>query len=211
MLRVSEIFHSIEGEGGAAGRSAVFVRLTGCPLRCVWCDTEHAFYGGRAMEIDEVLAAVRAAASPLEPTLVTVTGGEPIVQADTPLLCREMLAKGWEVRLETSGAYDVGLVPPPVVRVVDFKAPGSGEAGRNFWENLDHLEETDEVKVVVASRADFDWAVREVFARSPLPPERNFVQPVWGEVAPDEVRSWIDETNAPARMSVQLNKYLGLP
>lgn len=205
-IRVTEIYRTLEGEAGAAGRAATFIRLTGCPLRCVWCDAPHAFAGGRVRTVGDVVEE----ASVLGLDLVTVTGGEPLAQKATPDLCEALLARRSEVRLETSGTIDIRCVAPPVRRIVDFKAPGSGECERNLWENLAALVPGDEAKVVVADRADFDWAVAAL-ERTPLPREARFVQAAWGIVKETDLARWILETRAPVRLGVQLNKFLGLP
>src|SRR5690348_2172267 len=157
-LRISEIFHSIQGEADAVGWPTVFVRLTGCPLRCVWCDTAYAFEGGAWRTFDEILAEVAGYGA----RHVCVTGGEPLAQKRCLDLLARLCDAGYEVSLETSGALDISPVDPRVRRVVDLKAPGSGESARNLMGNLDHLAARDQVKFVLADRADFDWAVSMV-------------------------------------------------
>src|SRR5262245_61028870 len=154
VLRVNEIFHSIQGESTHAGRPCVFVRLTGCNLRCVWCDTAYAFHEGNALSVDDVLQRVAS----YDCGLVELTGGEPLLQAEAIPLMRALLDRGYEVLLETGGSLPIEAVPEGVRRIVDVKCPGSGESHRNRWENLDVLRPGDELKFVIANREDFDWA-----------------------------------------------------
>jgi 7-carboxy-7-deazaguanine synthase len=160
-LRVTEIFHSIQGESTWAGLPCTFVRLTGCPLRCVWCDTEYAFTGGTRMELDAIVAAVQAH----DCSLVEVTGGEPLAHPNAFPLVAYLLDEGFTVLVETSGAFDVAPVDPRAHKIMDLKCPGSGESRRNLWSNLDHLTSRDEVKFVVTDRADYEWAREVIGAR----------------------------------------------
>jgi 7-carboxy-7-deazaguanine synthase len=157
-LRITEIFHSIQGEADAIGWRTVFVRLTGCPLRCVWCDTEYSFYGGDWRDIDAIVAEVASHGA----RHVCVTGGEPLAQKRCLILLQRLCDAGHDVSLETSGALDVSQVDPRVRKVMDLKAPDSGEAKRNLWSNLEHLLPHDQVKIVIASRADYEWACAAV-------------------------------------------------
>ena len=161
-LRITEVFHSIQGEADAIGWRTVFVRLTGCPLRCVWCDTEYSFHGGDWYAIDEILAEVASHHA----KHVCVTGGEPLAQKHCLILLRKLCDVGYEVSLETSGALDVSAVDPRVRKVMDLKAPGSGESGRNLWSNLDHLLPHDQIKIVLASRDDYEWACAMLVERA---------------------------------------------
>lgn len=204
LLRVSEIFASLQGESTTVGVPTVFVRLTGCPLRCRWCDTTYAFRGGERLTIDEILAQV----SDLGLPEVCVTGGEPLAQA----ACRDLLATladaGHRVSLETSGALSIAGLDPRVRCVMDLKAPGSGEADKNLWDNLDHLRPHDEVKFVLAGRADYDWA-KDVLERHGLARRATVLfSPVAGELAPSTLADWIVADRLPVRFQLQLHKIL---
>ena len=204
LLRVSEIFASLQGESTTVGAPTVFVRLTGCPLRCRWCDTTYAFRGGERLTIDEILARV----SDLGLPEVCVTGGEPLAQA----ACRDLLTAladaGHRVSLETSGALLIAGLDPRVRCVMDLKAPGSGEADKNLWDNLDHLRPHDEVKFVLAGRADYDWA-KDVLERHGLARRATVLfSPVAGELAPSTLADWIVADRLPVRFQLQLHKIL---
>ncbi|MGB3268517.1 MAG: 7-carboxy-7-deazaguanine synthase QueE [Rhodanobacter sp.] len=203
-LRITEIFHSIQGEADAIGWRTVFVRLTGCPLRCVWCDTEYSFHGGDWHAIDDILAEV----ARHEVKYVCVTGGEPLAQKRCLILLRKLCDAGYEVSLETSGALDVSAVDPRVRKVMDLKAPDSGESGRNLWSNLDHLLAHDQIKIVLASRGDYEWA-RSVLSERALA-DRCMVlfSPVHGAVEPRDLAEWILADRLPVRFQMQLHKLL---
>lgn len=203
-LRITEIFHSIQGEADAIGWRTVFVRLTGCPLRCVWCDTEYSFYGGNWHAIDDILAEVASHGA----RHVCVTGGEPLAQKRCLILLRKLCDAGYEVSLETSGALDVSMVDPRVRKVMDLKAPDSGESQRNLWSNLDHLLPHDQIKIVIASRADYEWA-RAMLAEHALA-DRCMVlfSPVHGAVEPRDLAEWIIADKLPVRFQLQLHKLL---
>ena len=207
MLTVFEIYQSVQGESTHVGRPCVFVRLAACDLRCAWCDTAYAFTGGRKMSIDEVVSAVEAYAC----ELVEVTGGEPLLQADViPLM--ERLAERHTVLLETGGHRSTAALPAAVRAIVDVKCPGSGEAAKMDWENLERLRPHDEVKFVIADRADFDYA-RDVVRRFDLAPRVTAVlfSPVHGVLAPDVLARWILEERVPARLQIQAHKYIWSP
>ena len=205
MLTVNEIFHSIQGESSHAGRPCVFVRLTGCNLRCAWCDTAYAFDEGRATSVDEVVGAVEAYGCPL----VEITGGEPLLQPDVYPLMNRLLGAGKTVLLETGGQIDISDVPAAVVKVVDVKCPGSGEAARNAWGNLERLARHDEVKFVIRDRADYEFA-RDVLRRHGL--ERRcaavLLSPVHRVLDPRELAAWSLADRLPVRIQVQLHKYV---
>lgn len=203
-LRVSEIFHSIQGESTRAGLPTTFIRLTGCPLRCDWCDTEHAFTGGANMTIAGILARVDDIGCPT----VCVTGGEPLAQKACPVLLGALCDAGYSVSLETSGALDIAAVDARVARIVDLKAPGSGESEKNLWRNLDHLTAHDELKLVLASEADYAWAKSVVATRHP---ERHcpvLFSPVPGRLDPATLAEWILRDRLPVRFQLQLHKIL---
>lgn len=203
-LRISEIFHSLQGEADAAGWRTVFVRLTGCPLRCTWCDTEYAFHGGEWRTIDSILAEVAGHGV----RHVCVTGGEPLAQKRCHSLLRALCDAGYEVSLETSGALDVADVDPRVRKVVDLKAPGSAESGRNLWSNLDHLRAHDQVKIVIADRADYEWARACVRDRALANRCQVLFSPVHGTIVPRALAEWILDDRLPVRMQLQLHKLL---
>ena len=203
-LRVTEIFHSIQGESSRVGLPTVFVRLTGCPLRCIWCDTEYAFSGGELLALTDILRRV----AEFGCTTVCVTGGEPLAQKNCLPLLAALCDAGHSVSLETGGALDIGGVDPRVARIVDLKAPGSGEAARNRWENLELLTAHDELKFVLASREDYDWAVAAcrshgIFERCPV-----LFSPVQGQLDPAQLAQWILDDRLPLRFQLQLHKLL---
>jgi 7-carboxy-7-deazaguanine synthase len=203
-LRVNEIFYSLQGESTHAGRPCVFVRLTGCPLRCTYCDSEYAFYDGRWMGLDAVLAAV--AAHPCR--LVEVTGGEPLAQPAAPALLAALLARGHEVLLETSGAQSIEPVPAGVHVVLDLKTPDSGECARNLWTNLPRLRPGDEVKFVIASRGDYEWT-RDVVAGGAIPAHAAvLVSPVWESGVARDLAEWILADGLRVRYQMQLHKWV---
>ena len=212
-VRVTEIFHSIQGESTWAGLPCTFVRLTGCPLRCVWCDTAYAFHGGTRMDVDEVVAAVREKGC----RLVEITGGEPLVQPGAATLAERLLEEGHTVLVETSGALDISVLDPRVHRIMDLKCPGSGEEARNLWSNLDHLTARDEIKFVVDGAADFEWAA-DVIRRQGLDQRVRggslgalLVSPVWGLEGMEDLAARILESGLPVRFQTQLHKHIWGP
>jgi 7-carboxy-7-deazaguanine synthase len=203
-LVVNEIFHSIQGESSHTGRPCVFVRLTGCNLRCSWCDTAYAFHEGRAMSVEEVLERVRA----YDCRLVEVTGGEPLLQPAVLPLMKSLLAEGYEVLLETGGSLSIAKVPEGVQRIVDVKCPGSGEADRNLWDNLRYLRQGDELKFVLADRDDYLWA-REQITRRGLERQATLLfSAVHEALDPAEMARWILEDGLAVRAQIQLHKVL---
>ena len=208
LLTVNEIFYSVQGESTYAGRPCVFVRLTACDLRCSWCDTPYAFHEGRKRTLDEVLADVERFDCPL----VEVTGGEPLLQEDVYPLMERLLARGKTVLLETGGHRSTGRVPEAVVTVLDIKCPGSGEADRMDWDNVARLRPHDEVKFVVSDRTDYEYA-RDVIARFALASRAAaiHVSPVHGVLDPKTLSEWVLADSLPARVQLQLHKYIWDP
>ncbi len=208
MLTVNEIFHSIQGESSRAGEPCVFVRLTACDLRCAWCDTPYAFHEGRPMSVDDVIARVEEYRCPL----VEITGGEPLLQPDVYELMTRLLSFEHTVLLETGGHRPIDRVPASVVKIVDVKCPGSGEAHRNDWANLGWLASHDEVKFVVADRADYEFA-REVVVRHALASRVAAIlfSPVHGVLEPKTLAEWVLADRLPVRVQLQLHKYIWAP
>lgn len=208
MLTVNEIFHSIQGESTLAGTPCVFVRLAACDLRCRWCDTPYAFHEGRKQSVDDVIAQVEAYGCPT----VEITGGEPLLQPDVIPLMSRLLDRGYRVMLETGGHRSVAGVPAGVIRIIDIKCPGSGESARNDWSNLSLLTPLDQVKFVLADRADYEFA-RDVIAREHLADRCGAVllSPVHGELALKPLAEWILADRLPVRLQVQLHKYIWDP
>ena len=204
-LRLTEIFYSLQGEARTAGLPTVFVRLTGCPLRCQYCDTAYAFTGGEIHHLDAILEQVAS----YRPRHICVTGGEPLAQPNCLTLLERLCDAGYEVSLETSGALDVSGVDTRVSKVVDLKTPGSGEVGRNLYANLDHLTSNDQVKFVICSREDYDWAVSKLIEyRLEQRAGEVLFSPSHGQVVPRELAEWIVADNLPVRFQLQLHKIL---
>ena len=203
MLRITEIFHSIQGETTHAGRPCAFVRLTGCNLRCRWCDSEYTFTGGERMSIDDVVAQVKSYGC----KLVEITGGEPLAQAESLDLIKRFCDDGYEVLIETSGSIDIEPVDRRATIILDIKCPGSGEVEKNRWENLQHLKPRDEIKFVIADRADYDWA-RRVIEERDLNRWTVLFSPVWGEMNLQSLAEWMLADRVPARLQTQLHKHI---
>ena len=207
VMRITEIFHSIQGESSYVGQPCVFVRLTGCPLRCTWCDTDYAFYGGHEYSIGEVLAKVHTYGC----RLVEVTGGEPLAQSESLPLMTKLCDAGYTVLLETSGAIDIAPVDPRVRVILDVKCPGSGMTDRMHWPNLSALAAKDEAKFVLANRADYDWA-REVLGEHDLASRCTvLLSPVFGTLDVRELAEWILADKLPVRFQIQLHKHIWAP
>ena len=209
-LRITEVFYSIQGESTWAGLPCTFVRLTGCPLRCEWCDTAYAFHGGERQTFDAILEEV--AHHPTK--LVEITGGEPLAHPGAIRLADLLLERDYTVLVETSGAFDVSGLDPRVHKIMDLKCPGSGESHGNLWANLAHLTERDEVKFVLADRADYEW-MRDTIAERGLDRRVQggslralLASPVWGRVDLEELASWILEDGLPVRFQLQLHKLI---
>jgi len=206
MLRITEIFHSIQGESSHIGRPCTFVRLTGCNLRCVWCDSAYTFSGGVDMSIDDVMASVRRHAC----GLVEITGGEPLAQQEALPLIELLCEEGYEVLIETSGSIDVSKVDRRANLIMDLKCPGSGEDDKNLWENLGFLEPHDEIKFVIADRADYDWA-RQIVQEHRLQRWTVLFSPVWGTMDLKDLAEWMLADKVPARLQTQLHKHIWGP
>jgi 7-carboxy-7-deazaguanine synthase len=209
-LRVTEIFHSIQGESTWAGYPCTFIRLTGCPLRCVWCDTEYSFFGGDKITLPDLLERTRAIGT----NLVEITGGEPLIHRNAFVLAQMLLDDGFTVLVETSGAIDVSPLDPRVHKIMDLKCPGSGEAARNLWSNLDHLTDRDEIKFVIKDRADYEWA-RDVIRDYKLAERKAngtlreiLFSPVWDSVDFQKMAEWVLEDHLPVRYQIQLHKVI---
>lgn len=203
-LRITELFYSLQGEALDSGTPTVFVRLTGCPLRCTYCDSEYAFHGGEWFDFDTLLAQVAEHGA----THVCVTGGEPLAQPNCRAFLERLCNAGYSVSLETSGAIDIAGIDPRVSRVVDIKTPASGECHRNRWDNLDALTPHDQLKFVICDRADFDWAIDCVRARGLTARCTVWFSPSWGQVEPADLAAWILEAGVPVRLQLQLHKLL---
>lgn len=206
-LKVNEIYRSLQGESTQAGRPCSFVRLTGCQMRCVWCDSEHSFYEGDWLAVEEIVAEVQSLAC----QLVEITGGEPLLQPGALTLMKRLCDHGYEVMLETGGGLPIDEVDPRVRRILDVKCPGSGEAENNHWPNVDLLTDRDEVKFVIADRADFDWAVevvREHDLTELCPVLFSAVEDASGDLPGADLAAWILESGLPVRLQVQLHKTL---
>ena len=203
-LRIYEIFHSVQGESSRIGLPTVFVRLTGCPLRCGYCDTEYAFSGGGNQTIEEILTQVAA----FNTRHVCVTGGEPLAQKACLVLLSALCDAGYSVSLETSGAMDISQVDKRVSVIMDIKTPESGEESKNLWANIEHLQAKDEVKFVLCSRQDYEWAKRVVAEHGLAQKVHVLFSPVYQAVKPAELADWILADKLPVRMQLQLHKIL---
>jgi 7-carboxy-7-deazaguanine synthase len=206
-MQITEIYKSIQGESTFAGLPCVFVRTTGCNLRCVWCDTEYAFYGGQKMSVDRIVEKVEA----LDCRLVEITGGEPLLQKEVPDLAHRLLEMGYTVLIETSGERDVSDLDPRVVKIMDLKCPGSGECEKNRWQNLEFLTSRDELKFVIKDRVDYEWAV-DVVKKHHLEQRLTILfSPVWGDLQLADLAAWILEDKINVRYQLQLHKIIWSP
>ncbi len=208
-MRITEIFYSIQGESSFAGLPCVFVRLTWCNLRCVWCDSEYTFTGGAEMTIEQVIEKVRSFGC----KLVEITGGEPLVQKrECTELVKRLCDEGFTVLVETGGSLDANVLDPRAIKILDVKCPGSGEAERNFWANLENLNPRDEIKFVIKDRVDFDFAldIIQKYELNERKPDLLF-SPVWGEVDLKDLAGWILQSGERARLQLQMHKYIWGP
>jgi 7-carboxy-7-deazaguanine synthase len=203
-LRLTEIFLSLQGETRTVGLPTIFIRLTGCPLRCQYCDTAYAFQGGKWQEITDILTTIKQ----YRTRYVTVTGGEPLAQKGCLVLLRRLCNAGYEVSLETSGALDISLVDSRVIKVMDIKTPGSGEQGRNRWENIPHLLKHDQVKFVICNRADYIWAKQVLDQRNLASVCHVLFSSSYEQVNSTDLADWILQDQLPVRLQIQLHKYL---
>jgi len=203
-LRITEIFYSLQGESRTVGLPTIFVRLTGCPLRCGYCDTAYAFQGGEKLALSDILAKI----ADLKCQTVCVTGGEPLAQKACPELLKQLCDEGYQVSLETSGALDISIVDERVVTVMDIKTPSSGEVDKNLDSNIEHLRQHDQVKFVISHREDFDWACEQLDKYTLTTRCEVLFSPVFGELEPKQLADWILAAHLPIRMQVQLHKLL---
>ena len=203
-LKIHEIFYSLQGESTLTGLPTVFVRLTGCPLRCVWCDTEYAFGGGQWMTYDDIMAEVAQHQTPY----VCVTGGEPLAQKRVHGLMNRLIDSDYTVSIETAGALSVAEVHPDVIKIIDLKAPGSGEMMKNDYANLDLVKDQDQVKFVIADKVDYQWAVDTVIKYNIDQRCQVLFSPVADVLSPKQLAEWILADHLPVRMQIQLHKLL---
>ena len=203
-MRISEIYGSIQGETRFAGLPCTLVRTTGCDLRCTYCDSAYAFYGGRELSIEDIVTEVRKLGAPL----VLLTGGEPLLQRDIVALAEMLLGEGYRVMIETSGAHPVDALPRDVIRIVDLKAPGSGEAHRVRWDIVDGLRPEDSVKFVLSDEADYRWAAEAIRTRGLADRTEVLLSPVHGRLDPRDLVAWMLRDRLPARLNLQIHKYV---
>ncbi|MGV7221026.1 MAG: radical SAM protein [Nitrospinales bacterium] len=204
MLKINEIFKSIQGESSFSGLPCIFIRLTGCNLRCGYCDTEYAFYDGKNISIDEVLNTI----APYKIKLVEITGGEPLLQEEVYPLMDRLLEKGYQVLVETGGSLSIAKVPEAVVKIIDIKCPGSGEDSKNNLDNLNHLESKDEIKFVILDRKDYEWSRSFLLQHTSLLKAKAIMSPVYEKLGLKELAEWVLEDNLPVRIQTQLHKVI---
>ncbi len=204
-MKINEIFKSIQGESSFAGLPCVFVRLTGCNLRCSYCDTAYAYKEGSEISIDEILRRVKRFNCPL----VEITGGEPLLQEETCFLVNKLLNAGERVLIETNGSLDIGRLDERAIRIVDLKCPGSGESDKTYWKNLDNLRQTDEVKFVLSNRQDYEWAKGVIEKYRLLDKAKVLLSVAFDRLAPEKVVKWMLKDNLNVRFQLQLHKYIG--
>ncbi len=207
MMTVNEIFYSIQGESTYAGLPCIFIRLTGCNLRCRYCDTRYAYEEGRSMSVSAIVAAIQ----PYRCDLVEITGGEPLLQTETTDLARQLVAMGKQVLVETNGTMSLAPLPAPIIRIMDIKCPDSGEHDKTDWENIPRLRRTDNVKFVISTRADFDWALHIVQKYQLLARATILMSPVHGLLPPRVLSEWLLQAAYPIRLHLQLHKYIWPP
>lgn len=206
-LIITEIYGSIQGESSYAGLPCTFIRLTGCPLRCKWCDTAYGFYGGTTMSLEQIMGRVKEIGLPL----VELTGGEPLAQPACAALAKELIDAGYKVLIETSGSEDVSVLPRETHIIMDLKCPGSKMQERNLWSNLNALKPTDEIKMVLADRADFDWAVEQIAGHKLSERFKVLLSCAFGLLQPKDLAEWMVAHNVNARLNLQQHKYIWHP
>lgn len=203
-MQVTEIFKSIQGESSYAGIPCSFIRTTGCNLRCVWCDTEYAFHGGRQMTLEQILLEIE----PHHCELVEITGGEPLMQEDVPELAQRLLDRNHRVLVETGGSLDISVLPPGVIRIMDLKCPDSGMTDEMDWNNLQRLSPEDEIKFVINGRKDYDWAVKILYEHQLHMKNLVLFSPVYRQLSPEILAEWILADQIPVRFQIQMHKVL---
>ena len=207
MLKVNEIFYSIQGESTYAGLPCVFIRLTGCNLRCRFCDTTYAYEAGEMMSIPTIERQLQQ----YDCNLVEITGGEPLLQSETPNLAESLLKAGKTVLVETNGTFDIRVLPSSIIRIMDLKCPDSGESEKTIWQNLEHLSFHDQLKCVVSSRKDFEWAMNVIRKYQLIARTTVLFSPVFDKIHPRHLAEWILDTTQPVRLQLQLHKYIWGP
>lgn len=205
-MRITEIYQSIQGESSYSGLPCVFIRTTGCDLRCSWCDSEFAFYGGENLSISQIIERIKA----FPARLVELTGGEPLLQKDLPKLALELLELGYKVMIETGGHRDVSVLDERVIKIMDIKCPASGESGKNLWSNLEHLTNQDEIKFVIADRKDYEWA-KEVIKKYNLEKFPLLFSSVYDKLEPKLLVEWILADSLDVRFQLQTHKFIWPP
>jgi 7-carboxy-7-deazaguanine synthase len=206
-MRITEIFYSIQGESTYSGLPCVFIRTTGCNLRCTWCDTEYSFYGGVEMTLEEIMARVESYGC----KLAELTGGEPMLQKEIYALSERLLAEGYTVLMETGGSLDLSQLDARVIKIMDLKCPGSGEVDKNYWPNLAVLQPHDQIKFVIKDRRDYEWSVAAVREHRLAERVQILFSPVFGVMDYRALAEWMLADNVPARFQVQLHKYIWPP
>lgn len=206
-MRITEIYQSIQGESSYAGLPCVFVRTTGCDLRCSWCDSEFTFTGGKQMTLDQIMLEVER----YDCEMVELTGGEPLLQSEIYELATRLADDGYMVLIETGGHRDISKLDPRVIRIMDLKCPASGECERNLWSNLEHLRAIDEVKFVIANRADYVWTLDTIREHRLEDRAKLLISTAFGTIEPDQLVAWMLEDKLHARFQLQLHKYIWPP